>query len=98
MLEVTLRVPSRSFRPYLQRRNRKAARYLVEKVPHQFKDAQQYERSMRMPIGADWNTVITHNKAIQPKVPRLSLVSLSLALWACVHFRVCLCLCLFVCA
>ena len=51
-----------------ERRNRKAARYLVDNVPHQFKDADQYQRSMRMPIGADWNTVITHNKAIQPKV------------------------------
>ena len=35
----------------------------------QFADAQQYERSMRMPIGAAWNTAVTHNKAIQPKVP-----------------------------
>ena len=31
-----------------------AARYLVEKAPHQFKDADQYQRSIRMPIGADW--------------------------------------------
>jgi len=51
-----------------ERRNRKAARYLVEKAPHQFKDAEQYQRSMRMPIGADWNTSITHKKAIEPKV------------------------------
>ena len=26
------------------------------------------QRTLRMPIGADWNTAITHNKAIQPKV------------------------------
>merc|ERR1719183_1564918 len=51
-----------------ERRNRKAARYLVEKAPHQFQDAQQYQRTLRMPIGADWNTSITHKKAIQPKV------------------------------
>jgi len=26
------------------------------------------QRTLRMPIGADWNTTITHKKAIQPKV------------------------------
>jgi hypothetical protein len=45
-----------------ERRNKKAAKYLIEKQPYQFASKEQYEQAIRQPIGPDWNTQLTHKK------------------------------------
>ena len=45
-----------------------AAKYLIEKQPYQFTSKEQYERSLRQPLGPDWNTTVSHKKAVMPAV------------------------------
>lgn len=51
-----------------EKRNKKAAKYLVDKVPYPFTSREQYEQSLRNPLGSDWNTLTTFAKAIKPAV------------------------------
>ncbi|KAJ1676623.1 hypothetical protein EV182_007816, partial [Spiromyces aspiralis] len=40
----------------------------VEKLPYLFKDHKEYEQTIRMPIGKEWNTTAAFNRMIKPKV------------------------------
>jgi U3 small nucleolar RNA-associated protein 14 len=51
-----------------EKRNRKAAKYMMEQAPHQFASKEQYERHIRQPIGQDWNTSSAFKEAIAPRV------------------------------
>ena len=51
-----------------EKRNKRAAKYLVPTLPHQYENKQQYERSLRNPIGPEWNTSDAHAKMTRPKV------------------------------
>ena len=51
-----------------KKRNKKGAKYLVAGVPYPFTSKEQYEHSLRNPIGNDWNTLGTFNKSIKPEV------------------------------
>jgi len=46
----------------------KSAKYFVEKVPWPFKNPAQYDLTMRMPLGPEWNTRQVHKQHIKPKV------------------------------
>lgn len=48
--------------------NKKAAVYKASSVPFPFENREQYERSLRMPIGEEWSTTATHQKLIKPRI------------------------------
>lgn len=48
--------------------NKKAAIYKASSVPFPFETREQYERSLRMPIGEEWSTISTHQKLIKPRI------------------------------
>jgi len=51
-----------------QKKDKKAAKYLNSQVPYPFTSREAYERSLRQPLGKDWNTNESHKKLTQPKV------------------------------
>lgn len=44
------------------------AKYLASELPHPFESRQQYERSLRLPIGPEWTTKTTFQDATKPRV------------------------------
>jgi len=46
----------------------KSMKYCAENIPHEFQSQKQYEESLRMPSGRDWNPVAVHKKKIIPRV------------------------------
>jgi len=51
-----------------ERRIKKNAKYLASTLPHPFESRQQYERSLRLPIGPEWTTKETFQNATKPRV------------------------------
>lgn len=51
-----------------ERRIKKNAKYLASSLPHPFESRQQYERSLRLPIGPEWTTKETFQSATKPRV------------------------------
>ncbi|KAL9609760.1 MAG: hypothetical protein Q9167_005489 [Letrouitia subvulpina] len=51
-----------------ERQIKKNAKYLALNLPHPFETRQQYERSLRLPIGPEWTTKETFQAATKPKV------------------------------
>ncbi|KAH7923802.1 Utp14-domain-containing protein [Leucogyrophana mollusca] len=51
-----------------EKRDKKAARYLVRELPHPYTSAAQYERGMGVPIGAEWNTRVGFQRGTVPRV------------------------------
>ncbi|KAE8145876.1 Utp14 protein-domain-containing protein [Aspergillus avenaceus] len=51
-----------------EKRVRKNNKYLASQLPHQFETKQQYERSLRLPIGPEWSTKETLQNATKPRV------------------------------
>lgn len=51
-----------------ERRDAKSAKYLATELPTGFADPSQYEKSLRMPLGPDWNTSSVHKRMTAPKV------------------------------
>jgi len=43
-----------------EKRDKKGAKYLSKQVPQGFSSASQYERSIRQPVGKEWNSDRTH--------------------------------------
>jgi U3 small nucleolar RNA-associated protein 14 len=43
-------------------------KYQVRELPHPFKSTGQFEALMKTPLGADWNTMESHKRLIQPEV------------------------------
>ena len=48
--------------------NKKTSKYNVSAVPFPFENRQQYERSLRMPIGQEWVTKDTFQRQTKPRV------------------------------
>lgn len=48
-----------------QRKNKK---YLASQLPHEFEKREQYERSLRIPVGPEWTTKETFQKNTRPRV------------------------------
>lgn len=46
----------------------KTSRYLVSEVPYPFTSREQYERSLRQPIGGEWNTSQSVRDMTRPSV------------------------------
>ncbi|KAF3482960.1 U3 small nucleolar RNA-associated protein 14 [Arthroderma uncinatum] len=47
---------------------KKNNKYLASQLPHPFESRQQYERSLRLPIGPEWTTKSTFQTATKPRV------------------------------
>lgn len=43
-------------------------KYLASQLPHPFETRQQYERSLRLPVGPEWTTKETFQAATKPRV------------------------------
>lgn len=43
-------------------------KYLATELPHPFESQQQYERSLRLPLGPEWTTKTTFQDATKPRV------------------------------
>lgn len=51
-----------------EKKDKKAAKYLTDRVPHPFESWAQYERTLSAPIGGEWNTRATFQAATKPRV------------------------------
>jgi U3 small nucleolar RNA-associated protein 14 len=49
-------------------RDKNFTKYLVDKLPHPFKNAGQFEQLMKTPIGKEWNSLSAYKKLIQPDI------------------------------
>ncbi|KAG9124690.1 hypothetical protein FRC07_010612 [Ceratobasidium sp. 392] len=51
-----------------EKKDKKAAKYLVKDLPYPYTSKEQFARSMATPIGTEWNTRVAHQRATLPKV------------------------------
>ncbi|PGG99184.1 U3 small nucleolar RNA-associated protein 14 [Blastomyces parvus] len=51
-----------------EKRVKKNTKYLASQLPHPFESRQQYERSLRLPIGPEWTTKETFQNATKPRI------------------------------
>ncbi|RDW70572.1 UTP14 family protein [Aspergillus mulundensis] len=51
-----------------EKRVKKNNKYLATQLPHPFESKQQYERSLRIPIGPEWSTKETFQSSTKPRV------------------------------
>ncbi|KAG7088812.1 hypothetical protein E1B28_012772 [Marasmius oreades] len=51
-----------------ERRDKKAAKYLVNDLPYPYTSKAQYERRMEQPLGPEWNTRVGFQRGTLPKV------------------------------
>ena len=51
-----------------EKRVRKNAKYLASTLPHPFENRQQYERSLRIPMGPEWTTKESFQANTKPRV------------------------------
>ena len=51
-----------------EKRVKKNAKYLASTLPHPFESRQQYERSLRIPMGPEWTTKESFQSATKPRV------------------------------
>lgn len=48
--------------------DKKAAKYMVKDLPYPYTSKAQYERSLQMPIGTEWNTRLGFQRGTLPRV------------------------------
>jgi len=51
-----------------EKRVKKNSKYLASNLPHPFETRQQYERSLRLPVGPEWTTKETFQGMTKPRV------------------------------
>ncbi len=51
-----------------EKRVKKNGKYLASSLPHPFETRQQYERSLRLPVGPEWTTKETFQGMTKPRV------------------------------
>ncbi|KAI7777710.1 hypothetical protein LA080_003131 [Diaporthe eres] len=51
-----------------EKRNRKNEQFLASQLPHPFESRQQYERSLRLPVGPEWMTKESFQASTKPRV------------------------------
>ncbi|KAL6248091.1 hypothetical protein RBB50_005439 [Rhinocladiella similis] len=51
-----------------EKRVKRNGKYLATELPHPFESRQQYERSLRLPLGPEWTTKSTFQDATKPRV------------------------------
>lgn len=53
-----------------EKKDKKAAKYMLKDLPYPYTSAAQYEASFTTPVGADWNAIATHQRATMPRVTK----------------------------
>lgn len=53
-----------------EKRDKKAAKYLVKDLPFPYTSKAQFERSMDTPLGTEWNTRVGFQRGTLPKVTK----------------------------
>jgi hypothetical protein len=53
-----------------EKRDKKAAKFLVQDLPYPYTSKAQFERSLENPLGKEWNTRIATQRATLPKVTK----------------------------
>lgn len=53
-----------------EKRDKKAARYMVKDLPYPYTSKAQYERSLQTPIGTEWNTRLGFQRGTLPRVTK----------------------------
>jgi hypothetical protein len=51
-----------------EKRDKKAAKYLVKDLPYPYTSKEQFERSLSTPLGTEWNTRVGFQRGTLPKV------------------------------
>lgn len=51
-----------------EKMNKKHSKYQSSSVPFPYENKEQYERSLRMPLGPEWTSNKTHSNAIKPRI------------------------------
>jgi hypothetical protein len=51
-----------------EKRDKKAAKYLVKDLPHPYTSRAQFERSMDTPLGVEWNTRVGFQRGTLPRI------------------------------
>ncbi|KAJ3159375.1 hypothetical protein HDU86_001693 [Geranomyces michiganensis] len=51
-----------------EKRMKKSVKYTTSRVPHGFDNTEQYERTIRAPLGREWNAAGAHTDMIKPRV------------------------------
>ncbi|KAG6901574.1 hypothetical protein C0995_010342 [Termitomyces sp. Mi166 len=51
-----------------EKRDKKAAKYLVKDLPYPYTSRAQFEKVMERPLGTEWNTRVAFQKATMPRV------------------------------
>lgn len=51
-----------------ERLNKKNLKYQSSAVPFPFESKEQYERSLRMPLGSEWTSSSSHQKMVKPRI------------------------------
>lgn len=51
-----------------EKKDKRAAKFVVQDVPYPFTSREEYEMAMRNPLGSDWNTPASTNALTVPKV------------------------------
>ncbi|KIM82209.1 hypothetical protein PILCRDRAFT_820590 [Piloderma croceum F 1598] len=51
-----------------EKRDKKAAKYMVKDLPYPYTSKAQFERSINMPLGTEWNTRVGFQRGTLPKV------------------------------
>lgn len=51
-----------------EKRDKKAAKYLVKDLPYPYTSKAQFERIMEQPLGTEWNTRVAFQRGTLPRV------------------------------
>lgn len=51
-----------------EKKDKKAAKYMVKNLPYPYTSKAQFERSMETPLGTEWNSRVAFQRATLPKV------------------------------
>lgn len=53
-----------------EKRDKKAAKYLVKDLPYPFTSKAQFDRTMETPLGTEWNTHVAFQRGTLPRVTK----------------------------
>jgi len=51
-----------------EKRDKKAVKFTTAGVPYPFASREQFEKSLRNPLGTEWNTRATHVDMVAPRI------------------------------
>ena len=64
-----------------EKRDKKAAKYLVKDLPYPYTSKAQFERTMEQPLGTEWNTRVAFQRGTLPRVVKKVAFNLCITLF-----------------